>query len=141
MDGSEDDLINSLFGDDISELNSSTNNIFDNNPGLAPLADNGCNAPAGAPSVAACVQTHGLLASSLALDAGSNPNSLSSDERGTGFPRVLNGVIDMGAFEGFLVNAPAEAIPTLNAWLLGLLSIILGFVVWMRGGFRFSKGG
>jgi predicted outer membrane repeat protein len=68
------------------------------NPGLAPLADNG------GPTL-----THRLLAGSLAIDRGSNPlavdpttteaTALGFDQRGTGFPRIIRGAVDMGAFE------------------------------------------
>lgn len=77
--------------------------------GLAPLADNGGqDLPLGNP------QTHALLAGSLAKNAGNpafNPNSfappLSFDQRGAGFPRVVLGTIDIGAFESPVF--PAEA--------------------------------
>jgi hypothetical protein len=40
-----------------------------------------------------------LLAGSPAINAGSNPLSLAFDQRGSGFPRVVGGTADMGAFE------------------------------------------
>lgn len=46
--------------------------------------------------------TIGLLPGSPALDMGSNPAGLSTDQRGPGFPRVINGTPDVGAFEGML---------------------------------------
>ncbi|MFO0808472.1 MAG: right-handed parallel beta-helix repeat-containing protein [Gemmataceae bacterium] len=51
-------------------------------------------------------QTVAIQAGSAAINAGSNPASLTTDQRGTGFPRVQGGLIDIGAFE----NNPA--IPT-----------------------------
>ena len=64
------------------------------NPMLGPLADNG-----------GPTQTHALLAGSPALDAG-DPAAVPGvgviplfDQRGVGFPRVVNGRIDIGAFE------------------------------------------
>jgi hypothetical protein len=91
---------NSLFGDDPAEINGvNIDNVFIDAPGLAPLADNGCAVPAGALATAACVQTHALLPSSPALNAGSNPLNLAFDQRGAYFPRVLGEAADIGAFE------------------------------------------
>ncbi len=57
---------------------------------LAPLADNG-----------GLSQTHALLAGSPAIDAGNNTNAtaLTTDQRGTGFARIVNTTVDIGAFE------------------------------------------
>jgi len=54
---------------------------------LAPLANNG-----------GTMLTHGLLAGSPAINAGSNPGGLLLDQRGTGFARSF-GQTDIGAFE------------------------------------------
>jgi dockerin type I repeat protein len=64
------------------------------NPKLGPLQNNG------GPTL-----THGLLLGSPAIDAGSPsftppPNF---DQRGSGFPRVVNGRIDIGALEASLI--------------------------------------
>ncbi len=64
-------------------------------PGLGRLVDNG------GPTL-----TIAVLAGSPAVDAG-NPalavdpqgHTLTTDQRGTGFPRILNGTVDIGAFE------------------------------------------
>jgi hypothetical protein len=66
------------------------------NPGLAALADNG-----------GPTQTVALVSGSPAVDAGSNslavdPSTgqpLSTDQRGTGFKRIMDGFVDIGAFE------------------------------------------
>jgi Ca2+-binding RTX toxin-like protein len=55
--------------------------------GLAPLANNGGTS-----------QTHALLSGSSALNAGTNPTGLTTDQRGTGFFRSV-GQTDIGAFE------------------------------------------
>jgi hypothetical protein len=44
------------------------------------------------------------VSGSLVIDAGNNAFSLANDQRGTGFPRVLNGTADIGAVEGVLAN-------------------------------------
>jgi hypothetical protein len=56
-------------------------------PLLAPLADNG-----------GTTKTHALGAGSPALDRGLS-GTWDWDQRGTGFPRVLNGFADIGAYE------------------------------------------
>jgi hypothetical protein len=65
-------------------------------PGLGALADNG-----------GPTQTIALLPGSPAIDTGSNalaidPSTglpLTTDQRGAGFPRIVNGTVDIGAFE------------------------------------------
>ena len=66
------------------------------NPGLGTLANNG-----------GPTETIALLTTSPAIDAGSNalavdPTTglpLTTDQRGAGFPRIVNGTVDIGAFE------------------------------------------
>ena len=67
-------------------------------PGLGLLANNG-----------GPTQTIALLAGSPAIDAGSNALAVNAqgmplvnDQRGLGFARIVNSVVDMGAFERFL---------------------------------------
>ena len=71
---------------------------------LAPLGNNGGN-----------TQTMALLPGSPAIDAGNNSLAviqvidvgtvpLETDQRGAGFPRILNTTVDIGAFE---LNSPA----------------------------------
>lgn len=62
-------------------------------PGLAPLANNG-----------GPTETHSLKTDSLAIDSGSNPLALVTDQRGEGFDRVANGQADIGAFETQVVT-------------------------------------
>lgn len=57
-------------------------------PQLGPLADNG-----------GPTQTHMPAITSKALSNGSNPASLTTDQRGAGFPRVRGSAIDIGAVE------------------------------------------
>ncbi len=90
---------NTLFGTTAAPLNA----------GLAALADNG------GPTL-----THALLVGSPAVDAGSNTLAVDSatsqpiqtDQRGVGHLRILDGVVDLGAYEGaadtyFALFAPA----------------------------------
>jgi len=66
-------------------------------PKLAPLADNG-----------GPTWTHALYLGSPAIDAG-DPGFVpppDTDQRGDGFPRVLNSRIDIGAFEGAIDSPP-----------------------------------
>jgi hypothetical protein len=66
-------------------------------PGLDPLGLQGNGGP---------TLTIALLPGSPAIDAGSNAlavdpqgNPLATDQRGPGFPRIVNGTVDIGAFE------------------------------------------
>jgi hypothetical protein len=75
-------LINGVNGN----LVGSADNPID--PLLGPLDDNG------GPTL-----THALLSGSPAIDAGNNDYATDWDQRGDGFPRIVNGIIDIGAFE------------------------------------------
>lgn len=57
-------------------------------PRLAPLSNNGGN-----------TRTHALLPGSVAIDAGDDPFTLGTDQRGAGFPRVVGVRADIGAYE------------------------------------------
>ena len=70
------------------------------------LADNGGETP-----------THALLPNSPATGAGSNAfavdavgNPLATDQRGAGFPRIIGGIVDIGAFE-FLPDSDGDGVP------------------------------
>jgi hypothetical protein len=80
-------------------------------PGLGALADNG-----------GPTQTIALRTGSPAIDAGSNAlavdprtgQPLLTDQRGTGFPRIANGTVDIGAYEagnptGFTVDLTTDS--------------------------------
>lgn len=82
-----------------------TNNVVD--PGLAALADN--NVLPDGTHTDIHTETHALLLTSPALNTG-DPNAAANvgnvpefDQRGPGFSRVVNGNIDIGAFESDLV--------------------------------------
>ena len=54
-------------------------------------------------------RTHALLRGSPAIDAGNNAYATAWDQRGAPFRRIVNGVIDIGAFE---VQAGGHGRPT-----------------------------
>lgn len=88
---------NSLFGDNPSKINGTDiDNIANDSPELEPLADNGCAQLA--PDD--CPRTHEPASGSPVVNAGANPQGLSSDQRGSGFPRVRLGTADIGSHEG-----------------------------------------
>ncbi|MEO1669634.1 MAG: choice-of-anchor Q domain-containing protein, partial [Cyanobacteria bacterium J06631_2] len=70
-------------------------------PRLGELQDNGGNTP-----------TFALLEDSPAINAGSNPNSLATDQRGEGFSRTIGDATDIGAFELQTVSSIDEIIGT-----------------------------
>ena len=51
--------------------------------------------------IAPSTETHALLPGSIAIDAGDNGGAtgLTSDQRGPGFDRIVNGTVDIGAYE------------------------------------------
>ena len=76
-----------------------TGNLRGVAPQLGPLANNG-----------GPTRTHALLAGSPAINTGSNPQNLTTDQRGAGFPRTNGTATDIGAFEFVpaLVYKPLE---------------------------------
>ena len=83
-----------LSSDDASAFLNGTGDQNSSTPLLGPLQNNGGS-----------TFTHALLTGSPAIDAG----SLQDDQRGPGYLRVVNGILDIGAFE---VQAPSSS-PTL----------------------------
>lgn len=84
---------NNLFGSGLDKppFNDAGNhNVFSDSPGLGPLQNNG-----------GFTDTRALLTGSPAIDAGSNGSAsgLTTDQRGEGFVRVENGIVDIGAYE------------------------------------------
>jgi hypothetical protein len=87
-----------------SDLGGSKEDPID--PLLGPLQDNG-----------GPTSTMALLPGSPAIDAGDNAGAPNFDQRGTGFPRMVGGTIDIGAFEvqpglatHFQISAPAQVV-------------------------------
>ena len=83
---------NSLFGDDVSEINNiaySSANQFTNSPDLGSLQNNG-----------GLTLSHKPNVNSLAVNNGSSPTiPVAFDQRGIGFLRVRDGTIDIGSVE------------------------------------------
>ena len=75
-------------GNATTKFNVTTDITGVTNPGLEPLVDNG-----------GPTQTHALQVGSIGIDAGSNSQGLTTDQRGAGFQRVIGNGIDIGAFE------------------------------------------
>jgi hypothetical protein len=80
-------------GFDPTDLVGTTRNPID--PRLGPLQENG-----------GPTQTMALLPGSPAIGAGDPTDAPMWDQRGPGFPRVVNGTIDIGAFEVQPVSSP-----------------------------------
>jgi hypothetical protein len=59
-------------------------------------------------------QTMALLPGSPAIDAGDNTVASEWDQRGRGYPRIVNGIIDIGAFEFQGTTAPPSPARWLN---------------------------
>ncbi len=81
-------LGHNLIGNTSGGSGYATSDLVNVNPQLGPLQNN-----------AGPTQTMALLAGSPAIDAGDNTNAPAYDQRGPGFPRIVNGTIDIGAFE------------------------------------------
>ncbi len=89
------DTMNSSLVKNFSGLTitTGTGNLFMVDAKLDSLTNNG-----------GATLTHALLAGSPAINTGSNPANLTTDQRGSGFSRVDGSGIDIGAFETQLIN-------------------------------------
>jgi predicted outer membrane repeat protein len=108
-------------------------------PGLGALANNGGPA-VGATGFTTVMQTMPPSPGSQLINNGSNASvgTLATDQRGSGYPRIFEGVVDIGAVEGIgsvVVARPAAPVPTLGTFAL-LLSTLLTAMV---GGLRLGK--
>jgi hypothetical protein len=91
-------LGHNLIGNTFGGSGFDATDLLNVDPLLGPLQDNG-----------GPTQTMALLPGSPAIDAGDNTNAPTWDQRGPGYPRIVNGIIDIGAFE---VQAHAHGRPT-----------------------------
>ena len=104
VDGVNGDLVGS-DGDDPANPNTAL--LID--PQLGELQNNGGS-----------TDTFALLEDSSAIDAGSNPNNLETDQRGEGFNRTVGNGTDIGAYEVQTVSSSDDIIGTDNDdFLLG----------------------
>ncbi len=95
---------NNLIGDAVGDSNDTQNpviyqttDILDRTPRLAPLAVYG-----------GTTTTHALLPGSLAINNGNNANAPLTDQRGS--TRIVDGTIDIGAFEYNVPLSPADSV-------------------------------
>lgn len=111
-----------LFGDSSNVWNTVETDILDLDPLLGPLANNG-----------GPTQTMALLPGSPAINTGDNAGAPEWDQRGPGFPRIVNGTIDIGAFEVQATGMPSSLKPTENSLLAALATadIDLSAGVWL----------
>jgi hypothetical protein len=85
-----------LIGDSTGGTGYAPTDLLDVDPQLGPLQDNG-----------GLSWTMALLPGSPAIDSGDNTGAPMWDQRGPGFPRIVNGTIDRGAFEVQNAAGPA----------------------------------
>ncbi len=95
-----------LIGDSIGGAGYHPSDMLDVDPMLGPLADNG-----------GPTQTYALLHGSPAIDADEILFPPLWDQRGAGFPRVVDGKIDIGAFE-----VQSSLLPGDDGWLALLIT-------------------
>ncbi|MCF2971503.1 CSLREA domain-containing protein [Synechococcus sp. Nb3U1] len=82
--------------------------------GLGPLANNG-GFQTGVQAARQTILTHAPQPGSSVINAGDNsliPAEIEFDQRGVGFPRILNGTVDMGALESELTPPPPTPSPS-----------------------------
>ena len=105
VEGSSVTTTSSIFGTvaNIPDTDGGGNQPGVTNPGVAPLANNG-----------GATQTMALVPGSPAIDKGPDPvpdfPGNEFDQRGAGFDRVVNGKVDVGAFEVQPAPAPAPEV-------------------------------
>ena len=92
-----------LIGNIANGSGFAASDLLNVDPQLGPLANNG-----------GPTQTLALQADSPAIAAGDTTGAPSFDQRGPGFPRIVNGTIDIGAFEDQIVSTPVVASGGLN---------------------------
>ncbi len=111
-------MTNSLFGDSASEITNpaSFNNQLSNIPDLGPLQDNG-----------GLTLTHLPNLTSVTINNGSNveASAFATDQRGTGFPRIAHGRVDIGSVELSLPSNQGDVV-TRSEIVKPILLAVLG---------------
>ncbi len=106
-----------LFGHSADGSGYHASDLLDVDPLLGPLADNG------GPTL-----TMALLPGSAAINAGDNTDAPDFDQRGPGFPRIVNGIIDIGAFEVQSTSVPSvrnlRRMPAVKAVVMTAISAL-----------------
>ncbi len=90
-------------------------------PNIGPLQVNGGS-----------TETHALLPGSIAINTGSNeevPPEITTDQRGLGFVRIVNGTVDIGAFE---VQSAMQSVPESSSVLASVVLFTVGFCLFIR---------
>jgi hypothetical protein len=95
LDGNVASLGHNLVGNSAGGSGYAASDLLDVDPQLGPLQDTGGPTP-----------TMALLAGSPAINAGDDTDAPAYDQRGLGFPRIVGGAIDIGAFEFQMAVAP-----------------------------------
>ncbi len=93
LEGSVTSLGHNLIANSTGGSGFAASDLLNVNPQLGPLQNNG-----------GPTQTMALLVGSPALNAGDNTNAPAYDQRGAGYPRIVGGTIDIGAFEAQLAS-------------------------------------
>ncbi len=88
LDGGVTSLGHNLIGNATGGSGFAASDLLNVNPQLGPLQNNG-----------GPTETMALLPGSPAINAGDNSGAPAYDQRGPGFPRIVGGIIDIGAFE------------------------------------------
>ncbi|MGB0134288.1 choice-of-anchor Q domain-containing protein [Dokdonella sp.] len=90
---------------------------LDVDPLLLPLGDNG------GPTL-----THALGTGSPAINHGSNPQDRSTDQRGVGYSREVDGSADIGAYEVQGAPPGPTELPANSIWASGLMASLLALL-------------
>jgi hypothetical protein len=103
VSGTFGSLGHNLIGDSTGGSGFDPTDSLNVDPLLGALQDNG------GPTF-----THALRFGSPAIDGGDNADAPEFDQRGPGFQRIVNGIIDIGAFEVQATELPVRGLPLSN---------------------------
>ncbi|GAB4534686.1 MAG: hypothetical protein Tsb0014_21080 [Pleurocapsa sp.] len=111
-----DDIIGTFISNGNNLIgNSNGGNGFDEPTDIVGTADNTIDAKLGdLQDNGGATQTIALLPDSPAIDTGSNPNNLTTDQRGDGFNRTVGNGTDIGAYEVQDINNPPDGEKTIG---------------------------